>query len=100
MSFIDANRPAATVRSVGEAAVLSIPRDLLQERLKSDDGFAARFYRAIAILLSDRLRGALAASSAAAGGAVEDGELDPNVLDTLSLAGGRFTQMLLRLGGA
>lgn len=102
MSFVDASPPSATVRAVEDSAVLRIPRDLLRERLKSDDGFAARFYHAIAIFLSDRLRSALVASGgpgARPGGGLESGELDPSVLDTMSLAGGRFQQMLIRLGG-
>ena len=102
MSFVDASPPSATVRASSGAAVLRIARDRLLERLQRDDGFAARFYRAIAIFLSDRLRGALNASGAGrrAGPSQAEDELDANVLDTVSLAGERFQQMLRRLAEA
>jgi CRP-like cAMP-binding protein len=56
MSFIDTRPPSATVSAKGEALVLCIPREQLAERLKLDTGFAARFYRALAICLSSRMR--------------------------------------------
>ncbi|MEE3719134.1 cyclic nucleotide-binding domain-containing protein [Tumidithrix elongata RA019] len=57
VSFIDARPPLATVRAETESLVLSIPRLQLNAKLQQDTGFAARFYHAIAICLSDRLRG-------------------------------------------
>ena len=33
-----------------------LPRAVLSDKLNSDDAFAARFYKAVATLLADRLR--------------------------------------------
>jgi bacteriocin-type transport-associated protein len=57
MSFIDSHPPSATVQTLEESVVLAISRKQLAEKLRQDVGFAARFYRALAILLSHRLRG-------------------------------------------
>lgn len=57
MSFIDAHPPSATVQTLEESIVLAIPRTELAQKLTIDVGFAARFYRALAVLLSNRLRG-------------------------------------------
>lgn len=57
MSFIDAYPPSATVQTLEDSLVLAIPRAQLAEKLKQDEGFGSRFYRALAILLSHRLRG-------------------------------------------
>ncbi|MEX0268710.1 cyclic nucleotide-binding domain-containing protein [Leptolyngbyaceae cyanobacterium UHCC 1019] len=56
MSFVDTRPPSATVSAKGEALVLCISREKLADRLKFDIGFAARFYRALAICLSSRMR--------------------------------------------
>lgn len=56
MSFVDSRPPSATVTADEEAVVFAIPRALLAEKLHQDDGFAARFYRALAAFLSSRLR--------------------------------------------
>ena len=56
MSFIDTRPPSATVSAKGEALVLCIPREKLADRLRFDVGFAARFYYALAICLSSRMR--------------------------------------------
>jgi CRP-like cAMP-binding protein len=95
MSFIDARLPSATVKAATECVVLRVPREALERRLKTDDGFAARFYRAIAMMLSDRLRSAAAgAAGSGSNGAVDADELDPNVLDTVALAGNRFARLV------
>lgn len=99
MSFIDAAPPSATVRASAESVVLQVPRADLSARLKSDDAFAARFYRAMAMLLSDRLRTANSREGRArAQGALEEDELDANFLDSVSVAGDRFSRMLRHLG--
>lgn len=98
MSFIDAAPPSATVRASTNCEILQVPRETLNRRLKSDDAFAARFYRAMAMLLSDRLRTAnIRRGMPRATGTLEDDELDPNFLDNVSMAGDRFGRMLKRL---
>ncbi len=56
MSFVDTRPPSATVTAKQDSLILAIDRQQLATRLKLDVGFAARFYRAIAISLSSRLR--------------------------------------------
>jgi CRP-like cAMP-binding protein len=105
MSFVDGLPPSATVRARGDAVVLAVPRNALEERLRRDAGFAARFYKALAMLLADRLR-AGNKMLAGDGGPVLDedvvdvDEMDPDSLDTLYLAGQRFDRILKRLAAA
>lgn len=56
MSFVDARRAAATVRTLEPSLILSISQHRLSVQLQDSPGFAARFYRAIAMFLSSRLR--------------------------------------------
>jgi CRP-like cAMP-binding protein len=56
MSFIDARPPSATVRAATDVVVHTIPKSRLEEHLNHDVAFAARFYKAVAMFLSDRLR--------------------------------------------
>lgn len=56
MSFVDTRLPSATVTAKQNSLVLAISRKQLADKLKLDVGFAARFYRALAISLSNRLR--------------------------------------------
>ena len=83
------------------AYVLAIDKSVLQAKLDGDTGFASRFYRAIAIFLSERMRttvGRLGYGDDSAG-AVEEDELDANILDTVHLAGARFERLLQKLMG-
>jgi len=70
-----------------------------------DASFAARFYRAVAVFLADRLRNTVARLGYGAGQDLDEnaeyaGELDFGVLDNVHLAGARFDRMLKRLVGA
>lgn len=56
MSFVDARPSAATVTTIEDSMLLAISQQKLAIKLEQDDGFAARFYRAIAMFLSSRLR--------------------------------------------
>ncbi|MEO1520847.1 MAG: cyclic nucleotide-binding domain-containing protein [Cyanobacteria bacterium J06633_2] len=57
MSFVDARPPSATVKTMEDSLVLAVPRQLLAQKLHDDESFGCRFYKALAILLSYRLRG-------------------------------------------
>jgi CRP-like cAMP-binding protein len=96
MSFIDAAPTSASAMTISECEVLSLSKRLVEEKLKTDTGFAARFYRAIAMFLSDRLR---ASNPNHSNEALDEEELDENFLDTVSEAGQRFTDMLQMLKG-
>lgn len=94
MSFVEKRLPTADVIATGPSEVLAVPRGAIEARFEVDTGFAARFYRALTVFLSDRLR---TATSGAARGDVE--ELDEGLLDTLHVAGDRFTRLLDLLAG-
>lgn len=56
MSFVDGLPPSATVTALEPTVVLGVPWDKLNEKLQQDTWFASRFYKALTILLSSRLR--------------------------------------------
>jgi len=102
MSFVDSRPPSATVRGLEDAIVFAIPKATLQGKLERDFGFAARFYRALAIFLSTTVRERhrmLGAGGEVDLDEVQDDvdELDPNVLDGIYLAGERFDRMVKRV---
>jgi len=102
MSFVDARPPSATVTALENSTVFAIPRSHLAERLEQDMAFAAHFYRAICLFLSDRLRSSETPMGYDSGQELDadveyQDELNPGVLDNIHLAGSRFDAMLKRL---
>ena len=96
LSFLDSRPPSATVIASTKSIVAAISRDQLVIKLRDDTAFAARFYRALGVFLAHRLRrmtlqGTEASDSGShpAGETAED-ELDPQLLESISLAGKRF----------
>jgi len=105
ISFVDSRPPSATVTALEDAFVLAIPRQQLVAKLAQDEGFAARFYHALSIFLADRMRSTVSRLGYhSTDDLVEDveyeDELDPQVLQRMTLAGARFDWMLKRLQGA
>jgi CRP-like cAMP-binding protein len=99
ISFVDSAPPSATVSGVGRCAVLEVKRSAIQRKIAQDLGFSARFHRALAVFLADRLRAANRQLGYGKQGdldtdAMLEGELDSTVLDTLSEAGERFRRLL------
>jgi CRP-like cAMP-binding protein len=107
MSFVDSRPPSATVKALQDSTVFSISKAALNAKLIADQGFGARFYRALAIYLSTTVRErhrALGGSSVAGAGDDDeeeerdaDDELDTTVLDGVYLAGERFDRMVKRV---
>jgi CRP/FNR family transcriptional regulator, cyclic AMP receptor protein len=102
MSFVDARPPAATVRALEKSRVLAVPRSALQAKLDGEPPFAARFYKALAVLLSDRMRSTMGLLGYGAGAKLDDessysDELDMESLERASLAGARFDLFQRRL---
>jgi CRP/FNR family cyclic AMP-dependent transcriptional regulator len=100
MSFVDARPPSATVKALEDSTVFSISKAALNAKLAADPGFAARFYRALAIYLSTTVRErhrALGGSGMTEDEEDEADELDANVLDGVYLAGERFDRMVKRV---
>ena len=56
ISFVDPRPPSAPVVAAQDSHLLVIPRSILTSKLNKDSAFAARFYKAVATLLADRLR--------------------------------------------
>lgn len=97
MSFVDARPPSATVQTLEQSLVLAVPRAALTEKLAQDIGFASRFYRALAILLSSRLRGTVRQLSDDRH--PPDREVDLLASENVTLAEARFEWLLRRLKG-
>ena len=95
ISMIDRQPPSATVTAVRESCVLKIQRRTLERRLETDTPFAARFYRAVALFLADRLRTTV--SNLGYGEVVVNdnyGALDDDSMGMMSEAAARFDRML------
>jgi CRP-like cAMP-binding protein len=102
LSFLDSRPPSATIKAETDVSVLSIPKRLLVEKLEEDLGFAARLYRAIGIFLASRLRRSEQRLGEGNPNILDEesefeGELAPDVLEHVTLAGARFEWMLKRL---
>lgn len=54
MSFLDIHYATSTIKAVETTIVLAIPKNTLQAKIAEDLGFAARYMKAIALLLSYR----------------------------------------------
>ncbi len=104
ISLVDDRPASATVTVVRDAYVLAIPRSALLQKLEIEVGFAARFYHAVAQLLSYRLRDNTALIAGEGGPPVPELEKDEDllgldVLDNVHMAGQRFSRIMRRLAG-
>jgi bacteriocin-type transport-associated protein len=102
MSFVDARPPSATVTAQDHCVVWAIPRSQLAAKLGQDVGFASRFYRALAVLLSDRLRGTISRLGYSKYRPLNEGRdsevnLNPEILGGLELAKVRLDWLLNKL---
>ena len=100
ISFVDSRLPSASVIALENTSLLAISRDTLNAKLSKDDGFAARFYRAVGAFLADRLRSAVGQMGyeAVRKETAEADELDDAWMENVSFAASRFDQLLKRLG--
>ncbi|MBE9037981.1 cyclic nucleotide-binding domain-containing protein [aff. Roholtiella sp. LEGE 12411] len=108
--FVEASPPAMTIRAVEDAIVLSIPRWRLAAKLLHDVGFAARFYRVLAILLTDKQQGIInrlgyGRITYSSGQSLDqhltyEDELSSGFLAQVTLAGTRFDWMLKQIRGS
>lgn len=104
MSMVDSAPPSATVAAEGECLILLLDKNILLQKLTTDAPFGCRFYKALAVLLADRLRemqhrlGGNDRQNLAAEAILKD-ELDAAILDNVAMAGDRFDRMLKVLAG-
>lgn len=99
MSFIDSRPTSANVIVTMEASILEISKDLLNEKLNQDTAFGSRFYRAIAMFLSQRMRNTISRMGYGDDKVEEENidELDTKVLDNVALAGARFERLIKKI---
>ena len=88
MSFIDARPPSASVTTKRNGSLFLVKRVTLEQQLERNFGFAARFYRASAMILSERIRAVMGQADA------DGGELDDNILDGVGSAGQRLDRLV------
>lgn len=102
MSFLDSRPTSATVSAIGDAVVLEVPTEEIRWQLEDEPGFASRFYRALALVLSGKMRsftlvGAVDGDENAMK-TLEDeddeSQLSPEILGAIHLAGSRFERLL------
>jgi CRP/FNR family transcriptional regulator, cyclic AMP receptor protein len=99
MSLVDESPPSATVTVVQPTQVLAVEKQSLVARLDSDAAFAARFYRAIAMFLSIRMRNTVQRFGYGNAPVATEEELDLALLDSVHVAGARFDRMIKDLLG-
>jgi bacteriocin-type transport-associated protein len=99
MAFMDTRPHSTTIQAAENSIVLAIPRHKLITKLAQDKDFAVRFYRALATVLTDKLRNTVSRFRYSKGQSLSDlvdyeDELDTNTLEHLSLAGARFDWLM------
>ena len=99
LSYLDSRPPNASVQAVEDSVVLSIRADRLTTKLKTDMGFAARFYRALGVLLAHRLRDTTGQLAYGPENHLDEdveaeGEVAPDLLENMGIAAARFDRML------
>ena len=104
ISLVDSAPPSATITASGGGLALLLDKKKLMQKLDDDEGFGSRFYRALAVVLADRLRDARGGSSGVSAISDEtttaEDELDVGILDRVSAAGERFNRMLRALSSS
>lgn len=101
VSLLDSRPPTANVSALTDCVVLEFTHEELREKLSADESFAARFYHALAVFLAYRLRNTYQRMGFGKDENLDDqefeGELSPEVLDSVHLAAKRFDRVLNRL---
>lgn len=102
VSLLDRRPPTATVVATFPSEVMRIGLSLLLSKLDMSPDFGARFYRALAILLAQRLRRSterLAGRPADLRNSdvLDEDEIDPELLESMELGGIHFRWILERL---
>jgi CRP-like cAMP-binding protein len=91
VSLVDTRPASADVIALAPVRALVVRGDVLRRELQTNNGFASRFWRGLAILLANRLR-------EAAGDDPETFILDETMLDGMARAGEKFLLLLAHNG--
>lgn len=107
VSFLDSRPPSVTLIAAERTTLLEITRKELQIKLQNDFSFASRFYRAIGVCVAQRLIHLTQTTLTISTLGVVDKDteqeeqdtgtvLDPDVLESMSLASRRFEYLVER----
>jgi CRP/FNR family cyclic AMP-dependent transcriptional regulator len=101
MSFIEEELPSVNVKASEDSSVICIDYEFMYDRFKEFSSFEARFYKAISLFLSSRLRGVAGKLSYGKAEMKESKELkmlessiDNATLQRIQIAGERFNRLL------
>jgi CRP-like cAMP-binding protein len=101
MSLVDPAPTTAAVHARPGSVALRLTHEVLRAKLDGDNGFAARFYRALSVFMSDRVRQTtrrFGYGSGAPDPALPQLEpINEELVDKVYLAGARFDRLLKRL---
>ncbi len=98
MSFIEEEPPMVNVKATEPAIVISISHEALTDRFLEVPGFEGRFYKAMSLFLSSRLRG-IASKISYENTEVKtkkefEHDIDSATLNRIQIAGERFSRLL------
>lgn len=99
MTLVDPATTTVSVVGASDARLLRVPIAAVRAKLAADQGFAARFYRALCVFLAARLRSTTRQMGYGAADADARDELNEDLLDHVHIAGARFDRMMKRLAG-
>jgi CRP/FNR family transcriptional regulator, cyclic AMP receptor protein len=100
LSFIDSRHASADVIALEDSVVWTIPWTKLSSKLFLDNSFAAHFYHALAVLVSDRMRtlqSQLDMSMIQSLEVQREEDLSPQVLKRLELVKARLQYLMQQL---
>lgn len=100
LSFIDSRHASADVIALEDSAVWAIPWTKLSSKLYLDNSFAAHFYHALAVLVSDRMRTLQLQLDMSMIQTIEvqrEEDLSPQVLKRLELVKARLQYLMQQL---
>ena len=98
MSFIENELPLVNAKAIERTHVISIAHDSITERFKITPDFQGRFYKAMSLYLSSRLRNVAAKishkNSLTNFGREFEQDMNNATLDRIQIAGERFNRLL------
>lgn len=101
VSLVDAHPASATVRCHGSLLCLRLAHADMRRKFETDTAFAARFYKAITLLMAERMRAMVKQlgdkNTRGTFSLLEEQEIDDTLLDQVHMAGNRFHMILNRL---